>query len=57
MLAIIGGIVLIIVGVVLWLGNISIEHALAIFIGIVGIVMLLAGFLPGQYLRRGGTRV
>jgi hypothetical protein len=53
MLAIIGGIVLIIVGVVLWLGNISVEHALAIFIGIIGIILLLAGFLPGQYLRRG----
>jgi hypothetical protein len=52
MLAIIGGLVLIIAGVVLWLGNISLEHALAIFMVIVGVVVLLAGWLPGRYLHR-----
>jgi hypothetical protein len=54
MLAIIGGIVLIIVGVILWFGHISTDHALAIFIGIVGIIILLAGVLPGQYWTRNG---
>jgi hypothetical protein len=52
MLAIIGGIVLIIVAVILWLGNISLEHAMAIFVGIVGIIILLAGFVPTRYIRR-----
>jgi hypothetical protein len=56
MLAIIGGIVLIIVAVVLWFGHISLDHALAIFIGIIGIIVLLAGVLPGQYWTRNGNR-
>ena len=57
MLAIIGGIVLIVVGVILWFGHISLDHALAIFIGIIGIIILLAGVLPGQYWTRRGTGV
>jgi hypothetical protein len=52
MLAILGGIVLVIVAVVLWVSHISVEHALAIFIGIVGILVLLGGVVPGQYWRR-----
>jgi hypothetical protein len=54
MLAVIGGIVLIVVGVILWFGHISLEHALAIFIGIMGVIILLAGVLPGQYWTRYG---
>jgi hypothetical protein len=53
MLAVIGGIVLVIVAVVLWVSHISVDHALAIFIGIIGILVILAGVVPGQYWRRG----
>lgn len=51
MIGIIGGIVLIITAVVVWFGNISLEHALAIFMGIVGLLILLYGWVP-QYWRR-----
>jgi hypothetical protein len=53
MVAILVGIALVIVAVVLWLGDVSTAHALAIFIGIIGLLIALAGIIPGQYLRRG----
>jgi hypothetical protein len=52
MVSVVVGIVLVIVAVVLWLGHISLEHALALLIGAAGVLVLLGGFLPGRYLRR-----
>jgi hypothetical protein len=46
MIAIIGGIVLIITAVIVWVGNISLDHALAIFMGIIGLLILLYGVAP-----------
>jgi drug/metabolite transporter (DMT)-like permease len=53
MIAALTGIIMVIVAVVLWLGNISTGHALAILIGILGVLIILGGLLPGRYLRRG----
>lgn len=53
MLAVIAGIVFIIVGVVLWIGNLSIEHGLAIFIGLIGILLLAYWGYPAGWGRRG----
>jgi hypothetical protein len=53
MVSVIIGIVLVVVAVVLWLGHISAGHALAILIGAAGVLMLLWGFVPGTYMRRG----
>jgi membrane protein implicated in regulation of membrane protease activity len=56
-IAIGGGIALIIAGVVAWLGNISLEHALAIFMVIVGVLVILYGVAPTywSYRRRSNT--
>jgi hypothetical protein len=51
-LSAIAGIVLVIVAVMLWVAKISPEHALAIFIGIIGVVILLAGVVPVRFIRR-----
>jgi len=53
MAAIIAGIIMIIVAVVLWLGHIGTAHALAILIGLIGVLILLAGVVPGRYIHRG----
>ena len=53
MIAAIIGIILVIVGVVLWLGDVSTAHALAILIGVLGVLIILGGLLPGRYIRRG----
>ena len=53
MVSVIVGIILVVVAVVLWLGHISTEHALAILIGALGVLILLWGFVPGTYMRRG----
>jgi hypothetical protein len=44
MLSVLIGIALVIVAVVLWVGNITVPHALAILIGLVGVLVLLYGF-------------
>ena len=44
MLSVLIGIALVIVAVVLWLGNITVPHALAILIGLIGVLVLLYGF-------------
>lgn len=49
---IIAGIIYIIVGILLWVGNISIDHALAIFIGIIGIGLLVWFAYPSAYAMR-----
>lgn len=44
MVSVLIGIVMVIVAVLLWLGNISVGHALALLIGLVGVLVLLWGF-------------
>jgi hypothetical protein len=44
MVSVLIGIVLVIAAVLLWLGNITVAHALALFIGFVGVLVLLWGF-------------
>jgi hypothetical protein len=53
MLSVIIGVALVIVAVVLWVGNLSVSHALAIFIGLFGVLILLWGFgdRTGRYTR------
>jgi len=53
MLSVLIGVALVIVAVVLWLGNITVPHALAIFIGLFGVLILVWGFgdRAGRYTR------
>jgi Flp pilus assembly protein TadB len=44
MFSVLIGIALVIVAVVLWLGHVSVGHALAILIGLAGVLVLLYGF-------------
>jgi hypothetical protein len=44
MFSVLIGIALVIVAVVLWLGGMTVAHALAILIGLVGALVLLYGF-------------
>jgi hypothetical protein len=48
----IAGLVLVVVAVVVWLGHLTVDHALAILIGIIGVLLVLFGYLPGTYFRR-----
>jgi hypothetical protein len=52
MLAAIIGIILIIVAVFMWVGHISVEHAIALLTGAIGILILLGGVVPWDYFRR-----
>lgn len=52
MIAIIGGIVLIIAGVIAWIGNITLIHALAIFMVIIGAIIILYGVAPTHWSYR-----
>jgi hypothetical protein len=40
MLAVVFGIALVIVAVVLWVGGLSLAHAIAILIGVIGVMMV-----------------
>jgi hypothetical protein len=51
-LAVIAGIVFIITGIVLWLANLSMGHALAIFIGVIGILLIAYWAYPAGWTRR-----
>ena len=42
------GIALVIVGVVLWLGDLSTGHAVAILIGALGVLLILWWVAPGR---------
>ena len=44
MFSVLIGIALVIVAVVLWLGGVTVAHALAILIGLIGVLVLLWGF-------------
>jgi hypothetical protein len=52
MFAVLAGIVLVITAVILWLGNITVGHALAIFIGIIGIMFIGWWAAPTAWGRR-----
>lgn len=52
MVTVIAGIVLIICAILLWVGALSLAHALAIFIGIIGLAMILWYAVPNGYSRR-----
>lgn len=52
MLAVLIGIALIIVAVVLWVGGLSVVHALAILIGAIGVLLVAYWALPTAYSRR-----
>lgn len=52
MLQIIAGIILIIAGVVTWLGNLSLAHAMAIFLVVIGVILALTYVVPTTYYRR-----
>lgn len=43
MFSVLIGVVLVIAAVLLWLGSLSVAHALAILIGLVGVLVLLYG--------------
>ena len=53
MIAVLIGIIMIIVAVILWLGDLTTAHAVAIEIGLLGILLLLYWALPATaYARR-----
>lgn len=53
MLAILIGLALVIVAVVLWLGHLTTAHAVAIGIGLLGVLLVLYGTVPAaSFVRR-----
>ena len=46
------GIALVILAVLLWVGSLSVAHALALFIGLFGVLLILYWALPGAWGRR-----
>ena len=54
MVAVIAGLVLALVAVLLWVGVVTIAHALAIFMGVVGVALILWYAAPLGY--RAGRR-
>jgi hypothetical protein len=50
--SVIAGIVLVIAAVILWLGHLTVDHALAILIGVIGVLILLFGVVPVTWVRR-----
>jgi hypothetical protein len=53
MFAVLAGIALVITAVILWLGNVTVAHALAILIGVIGILLIGWWAAPGAWSRRG----
>jgi uncharacterized membrane protein len=53
MVSVLVGVLMIILAVVLWVGHISLAHAVAIMIGLIGLLVLLYGVVPVQYTRFG----
>lgn len=52
MASIIIGIILVIIGILTWTGTMTVAHALAAFIGLMGVLILLYGVAPVAYIRR-----
>jgi uncharacterized membrane protein len=49
MFSILAGIFLVILACVLWFGHISLEHSMAIVIGIIGVIIALYGVVPDSW--------
>jgi hypothetical protein len=49
MVSILAGIVLVIIACVLWFGHIPVTHALALLIGIIGVLVALYGVVPDHW--------
>jgi spore maturation protein SpmA len=56
MVSVIVGVLMIILAVILWVGHISLPHAVAIMIGLIGLLVLLFGVVPVAYTRFGPPR-
>jgi hypothetical protein len=52
MFAVLAGIALVIIAVILWLGNITVGHALAILIGVIGVLLIGWWAAPTAWGRR-----
>jgi hypothetical protein len=52
MVAVIAGLVLFLCGILLWTGTLSLAHALAVFIGIAGLALVLWYLVPARYAGR-----
>jgi hypothetical protein len=52
MLAVLLGLVLVIVAVVTWLGQLGAAHAVAIGLGVLGVLLVVYGAVPAQWVRR-----
>ncbi len=52
MIAVLIGVALVIVAVVLWLGNLTVAHALAILIGMIGLLLVCYWAYPAGWGRR-----
>jgi hypothetical protein len=44
MFSVLIGVIMVIAAVVLWLGHMTVAHALALLIGLIGVLVLLYGF-------------
>lgn len=53
MLAVLIGIIYIITAVILWVAKVSTAHAIAILMGLLGVLLLAYGALPVYFNRRG----
>ena len=51
MLSVLVGIIVIVVAVIEWFGHVTVPHALAIIIGILGVFIILGGFGDRYYTR------
>lgn len=52
MLAVLLGIVLVIVAVVTWLGHLGAAHAVALGLGVLGVLLIVYGTAPAHWVRR-----
>jgi len=46
------GIILVVIGILLWVGVITLSHAFAIFLVIIGLGLALFYYAPAAYVRR-----
>lgn len=52
MISIIAGIILIIDGVLTWIGTITMAHSVAVFLIVIGVLLALTYVVPFSYYRR-----
>jgi hypothetical protein len=46
------GLLFLVIGILLWVGVLSLSHAFAAFLIILGVALVLFGFVPAVYRRR-----